>query len=598
MRTILALMILLVTLPLLPGGQATADCTIGVSSGIVAENARPLLWKSRMATIAPNQVVYYEGPRYDYIGIRTVGDNNAMMGVNTAGLSTGNSLVGPAGHNGDFMTHILGNFSTVAQVRTYIFEQLEEGTLLASGCFPFLDAAGNATMFEISQSNWVIEYDTLDPDRIQQGTYGWVVRANEWHQRLDGTDNLNILGRYRTGRLNIAGLIDIDQLTAFTVMQGNDGATGYEFMRYGPGRPESTIAVSTAISSMVVEGVVRPENPRQATMWAALGQANYAIAVPTWTVVDDIPTWLANGDLATHANHLYTLGQETTVQGRVFPVEQRFFEQVAYFQQVWLTAREPRWADMPRIEWRMAEDAHSLLHCLDGGDNDNYAPTVAMNIADRTTYIRVYGHKIAIDDLSVYVPPSIYYEDTFQFNQVERDSYDHSRIWPEMIPPPDEPILFFTRLPNMEHVLGFYGYRDEPAHLAYRWPLWPSAVEYPPPQLKFVMEPLSDEYYGTYSLSTDGWNWSRLLPLERGINYIDLEEGTAGPSRYFEADAEDVDGTIVSYLWDFGDGETSNEANVWHMFPDTGMYLISLTVTDDDGVSMTDWRYINVTCPW
>lgn len=54
----------------------------------------------------------------------------------------------------------------------------------------------------------------------------------------------------------------------------------------------------------------------------------------------------------------------------------------------------------------------------------------------------------------------------------------------------------------------------------------------------------------------------------------------------------DPDGTIVSYDWDFGDGGTYTEANVWHTYNDSGDYTISLTVTDNEGA--TGCAYVDV----
>jgi len=51
----------------------------------------------------------------------------------------------------------------------------------------------------------------------------------------------------------------------------------------------------------------------------------------------------------------------------------------------------------------------------------------------------------------------------------------------------------------------------------------------------------------------------------------------------FRAEAEDPDGDIESYLWDFGDGNSSKEQNPTHKYAQSGEYNVILTVTDDRG---------------
>lgn len=52
----------------------------------------------------------------------------------------------------------------------------------------------------------------------------------------------------------------------------------------------------------------------------------------------------------------------------------------------------------------------------------------------------------------------------------------------------------------------------------------------------------------------------------------------------------------VSWIWDFGDGTTSDLQNPWHDYPDPGNYTVSLTVTSQDGCTNTIVlnNYINV----
>lgn len=47
----------------------------------------------------------------------------------------------------------------------------------------------------------------------------------------------------------------------------------------------------------------------------------------------------------------------------------------------------------------------------------------------------------------------------------------------------------------------------------------------------------------------------------------------------------DTGGTITSWLWNFGDGQTSTLQNPTHLYPTTGSYTVKLTVTDADGVT-------------
>ncbi len=55
---------------------------------------------------------------------------------------------------------------------------------------------------------------------------------------------------------------------------------------------------------------------------------------------------------------------------------------------------------------------------------------------------------------------------------------------------------------------------------------------------------------------------------------------------YFDgSDSTDLEGAIVSYAWDFGDGETGSGLNVEHTYWVSGKYTAVLTVTDDQGAT-------------
>ena len=62
----------------------------------------------------------------------------------------------------------------------------------------------------------------------------------------------------------------------------------------------------------------------------------------------------------------------------------------------------------------------------------------------------------------------------------------------------------------------------------------------------------------------------------------------------FADSSTDSDGTIMSRAWDFGDGSTSADGAPTHRFDADGTYPVTLTVTDDGGVSATITRNVKV----
>ncbi|MGM0592406.1 MAG: PQQ-binding-like beta-propeller repeat protein, partial [Halobacteriota archaeon] len=62
----------------------------------------------------------------------------------------------------------------------------------------------------------------------------------------------------------------------------------------------------------------------------------------------------------------------------------------------------------------------------------------------------------------------------------------------------------------------------------------------------------------------------------------------------FNASASIDDGSIDSYDWDFGDGNTATGETPSHTFDSAGTYTVELTVTDDEGATDTDKLTVTV----
>ena len=75
-----------------------------------------------------------------------------------------------------------------------------------------------------------------------------------------------------------------------------------------------------------------------------------------------------------------------------------------------------------------------------------------------------------------------------------------------------------------------------------------------------------------------------------------LDAGTSNIS--FDASgSSDTDGTIASYVWNFGDGSSGNGVYAEHQFVADGDYLVHLTVIDNQGASAQDQIIITVEAP-
>ena len=58
--------------------------------------------------------------------------------------------------------------------------------------------------------------------------------------------------------------------------------------------------------------------------------------------------------------------------------------------------------------------------------------------------------------------------------------------------------------------------------------------------------------------------------------------------------SSDADGTIQSYVWNFGDGSTATGASVSHTYSQDGAFAVTLTVTDNDGLTATSTSTVQI----
>ena len=97
----------------------------------------------------------------------------------------------------------------------------------------------------------------------------------------------------------------------------------------------------------------------------------------------------------------------------------------------------------------------------------------------------------------------------------------------------------------------------------------------------------------------DGSASTASLTVTRVLNVFPTAQASGTPTSgksplnvaFSSNGSEDSDGTIASYAWDFGDGNSSSEANPTHAYA-PGEYTATLTVTDDSGDS--DFKTVSI----
>jgi parallel beta-helix repeat protein len=80
---------------------------------------------------------------------------------------------------------------------------------------------------------------------------------------------------------------------------------------------------------------------------------------------------------------------------------------------------------------------------------------------------------------------------------------------------------------------------------------------------------------------------------QANFTYHPLTPNTADTIQFTDI-STDIDGYIVSWSWDFGNGYSSIVQHPTHQYTTSGLYNVSLTITDDDGVTNSTILQINV----
>jgi len=92
-----------------------------------------------------------------------------------------------------------------------------------------------------------------------------------------------------------------------------------------------------------------------------------------------------------------------------------------------------------------------------------------------------------------------------------------------------------------------------------------------------------ESYLNLSSGKTSEFFISKNQPPQISFCRVAPSQGTTKTGFRFEISASDPDGDVLSYRWDFGDGETSSEASPIHYYKKTGTYEPKVEISDGRG---------------
>lgn len=337
-----AIVILFLVMSSAPG----ESCTVGVASGLVTMDGRPLLWKNRDIADHNQEVSYFnDGSHGGYITVVTTGSGEtttAYVGVNDEGFAIMNSdapdlYTGSPQNDGPFMKQALMECGSVADFETLLIATSGNRGHIWSN-FGVIDRFGDAAIFETN------DFDYLRYDADSEG--GFIVRTNFsfWGGGSGG-------GRYDRANLLFSNAIDSLNLDhRYMIQMVSKDIGGPPYMPCGEW-PTTDPAISRykTRSSVVVHGVLSTEDPRLSTFWCILGEPSCGVSVPLWSYGGTPPSEISSpgepapmcveiqekelycydnldDDITINTNALVGDDGNSGVQGYSFPIEDEAFD--------------------------------------------------------------------------------------------------------------------------------------------------------------------------------------------------------------------------------------------------------------------------------
>lgn len=296
---------MLLAVLLVCGQLSVTPCTVAVVSGKVTLDGCPLLWKNRDTSAVNNKIAYFQGEKYNFIGLITAGQEpvqSVWAGINTQGFAIINSASSDLSEseksgkdNGRFMKRALGQCGDVADFESLL--QKTKGQRQVSSNYGVIDAHGNACFFETSDTKYA-KFDANDP-RVAPD--GYIVHTNFAYTSPVENGGGGYIRFERVSRLFQNAAAENRLNVRFILQDACRDLVNEKLHSYPLTDPPAdhaspvyintndTINRNSTVSVAVFHGSPNPEKTYLSTMWILLGQAVCTSAAPLWPHAQAVP---------------------------------------------------------------------------------------------------------------------------------------------------------------------------------------------------------------------------------------------------------------------------------------------------------------------
>ena len=276
-------------------------CTTAVITGKATPDGRPLLLKHRDSNFFQNKLMYFNGGKYEYIGLVNSEDlegKEVWSGANSAGFAIMNAASYNLNDNdttklkdqeGIIMKEALQTCATLSDFENLL--DLWTKPMGAESNFGVIDAQGGAAYYETTNFSFTkidVTNPSIAPDGYMirtnysttgttDGGYGYVRCSTAEDLFKSGKEKNELTYKYLLQNVSRSLKHSLLNIDLADLPHPPDGMEHYvNFQDYIPRH--------SSVTTMVIQGVKDLENANLTTLWTILGFPLCSVVVPTWVI--------------------------------------------------------------------------------------------------------------------------------------------------------------------------------------------------------------------------------------------------------------------------------------------------------------------------